>query len=247
MSLTHNPPRRAVLALVLHGLALTGCSPRDTQAQQAARQPVFTASNSGGSQTYADSRKRMRQKFGDVGIELVVDAFKEQDFFGVEFFPWESDKPFFAKSLLSLRTGGTMLLPLEIPEKVRAVWREAANKPVGGKHGEMTYEDPIIGTDTIEVGARIPQEVVDELRRKPGQLRLKFRMSNDGLYFGWDIERRAGKGDRAVDPNVDSLNSSSTHTMIGGDFREAEIYNGKAVRKGWYIDKKTGQRIETDF
>lgn len=37
------------------------------------------------------------------------------------------------------------------------------------------------------------------------------------------------------------------YRMAGGDFREAKIFNGKVVRPGWYIDKKTGQRIETDY
>ena len=35
--------------------------------------------------------------------------------------------------------------------------------------------------------------------------------------------------------------------FFGGDFREAHIFNGQVIRKGWYIDPKTGQRIETDF
>jgi len=33
----------------------------------------------------------------------------------------------------------------------------------------------------------------------------------------------------------------------GGDFQEAYIYNGKVLRKGWYIHRKTGERIETDY
>jgi hypothetical protein len=28
---------------------------------------------------------------------------------------------------------------------------------------------------------------------------------------------------------------------------EEDILNGKIVRKGWYVDPKTGQRIETDY
>jgi hypothetical protein len=83
------------------------------------------------------------------------------------------------------------------------------------------------------VGARIPQSVVDELRRSPVQLRLKFRMSNDGVYFGWDVRRLAKRGKQAVDPGVNSVHSVDTTSAIGGDFREAEIYNGQAVREGW--------------
>jgi hypothetical protein len=35
--------------------------------------------------------------------------------------------------------------------------------------------------------------------------------------------------------------------MAGGDFQEATVFNGKVLRKGWYIHPKTGQKIETDF
>jgi hypothetical protein len=43
------------------------------------------------------------------------------------------------------------------------------------------------------------------------------------------------------------LTDAPVYEAVGGDFREAEIVNGIAVRKGWYIDPKTGQKIETDF
>jgi len=194
------------------------------------------------------SRQRMREKFGNIGAELRVDAMAGQDFYGVEFFPEGSDRPFFAKSHMALKNRSVMSMPLEIPERVTVVWRASADKPVGGKYGQMTYLDRIIGTDTIEVGSRIPQEVLDSLRQERGGLRLKFRLSNDGVYFGWDIDRRPGYDPNKRDP-VDRTPYyvRAVFSMVGGDFREAEIFNGKTVRKGWFIDKKTGKKIETDF
>ena len=189
----------------------------------------------------------MLQKFGDMGVELRVDAFAGQEFFGVEFFPEGSDRAFYVRSLQSLRTRGNLLMPLEIPERVKVVWRESADRPVGGKGGRTTYEDRVIGTDTIEVGSRIPQELIDSLHKDRGQLRLKFRLSNDGVYFGWDIERRSGYDPNKRDARGNIIGVRAVNFMAGGDFREAEIFNGKAIRKGWYIDKKTRQTIETDF
>jgi len=37
------------------------------------------------------------------------------------------------------------------------------------------------------------------------------------------------------------------HSFAGGDFREPHIFNGKPVRPGWYIERKTGRKIETDY
>ncbi|MFZ6688621.1 hypothetical protein ACO0K0_12810 [Undibacterium sp. SXout11W] len=86
---------------------------------------------------------------------------------------------------------------------------------------------------TFPVAERIPEEVLNDIREHGGNLRLKFRVQSDGVLFGWDIER-AGR-------------NLSVHSNPGGDFKEAHISGGKVVEKGWYIDKKTGQKIETDY
>ncbi len=166
----------------------------------------------------------MLEKFGDIGAELRVDAFARQEFLGVEFFADGSDRPFYAKSSQRLDTRVNMMMPLHIPERVTVVWREAADKPVGGKYGQMTYDDRIIGSDTIDVGPRIPQEVLDSLRRERGLLRLKFQLSNDGVYFGWDIQRRPGYDPRKRDQFGNPVHVDAVHSMAGGDFREAEIF-----------------------
>ncbi|MCL2326787.1 MAG: hypothetical protein FWC40_09890 [Proteobacteria bacterium] len=47
--------------------------------------------------------------------------------------------------------------------------------------------------------------------------------------------------------NLDLFRQSLEHSFAGGNFREARIINGKPVRKGWYIDRRTGHKIETDL
>ena len=138
-----------------------------------------------------------------------------------------------------------------MPERMHIIWRENAEWS-HDENGNGIYASKIIGDEIIDVGNRIPQEVIDELKRDPrGQLRIKFRMSNQGTLLGWDIERRPG-----YDPVAARKSSKEGReypyfrpefSFAGGDFREAWIVKGNVTRKGWYIDKKTGQKIETDY
>jgi hypothetical protein len=106
------------------------------------------------------------------------------------------------------------------------------------------YGDEVVGDYDIAVGERVPQDVIDSVRKDGSGLRVKFRLSKDGVYFGWDIQR-LGRPGGSQSNNKDA---PPQHLwLVGGDFREAHIFNGQVVRKGWYIDKNTGQKIETDF
>ena len=104
----------------------------------------------------------------------------------------------------------------------------------------------------MEVAKRIPQEVVEDLRRgTKGQLRIKFRVTDAGVLFGWDIERRPGYEKYSENEIREKrLFFPAVYSMTGGDFREARgFYVGttRHIEKGWYLDKRTGQKIETDF
>ena len=100
----------------------------------------------------------------------------------------------------------------------------------------------------IPVADRIPDDLLDDLRRNPkGSLRIKIRLHREGVLLGWDIERRPGFDPKKRDQWGSAVYVGPVHSFAGGDFREAEIFNGKAVRKGWYIHPRTGQKIETDF
>lgn len=133
---------------------------------------------------------------------------------------------------------------VQISAAIHVVWRKPGEYQI---KGDRLY-GTVIGDEIIEVGTRIPQALIDELRRNPkGDIRMKFRMSQQGTLFGWDIERRPGYDPNKRDQTGTPLWVPAVHSFVGGDFREAEIVNGKAVRKGWYIDKSTGEKIETVF
>jgi hypothetical protein len=106
----------------------------------------------------------------------------------------------------------------------------------------------LVGQWTVPVAERIPDDLLDDLRRDPrGQLRIKIRLHREGVLLGWDIERRPGYDPKKRDQWGNPIYVDPVHSFFGGDFREADIFNGKAVRKGWYIDPRTKERVETDF
>ena len=130
-----------------------------------------------------------------------------------------------------------------VPERLRIVWRDTdAYHPTGGRAGTIIHDQ------RVEVGPRIPQALIDDLRRDPkGNLRLKFRLHPDTVLFGWDIQRRPGFDPRKRDKYGEAVYVGPVHSFAGGDFREASIFNGKPERLGWYIDPRTGQTIETEY
>ena len=71
--------------------------------------------------------------------------------------------------------------------------------PWGGQ-----YFGEVVGDYIIPIASRIPDEVVKDIRKNGGGLRLKFRLKPDGVMFGWDIERFGG--------------GLSQQSMPGGDF-----------------------------
>ena len=102
-----------------------------------------------------------------------------------------------------------------IPITIRATWREGEFKPLwqGGYTGGT-----IAGDYTVPVAERIPDEVLDYIRKNGGALRLKIRLHDKGVAIGWDIEMRLPI------PNLprDYAGARNYHEyrMPGGDFRE---------------------------
>jgi hypothetical protein len=190
---------------------------------------------------YQESLIRMRVKFGRFnGAELVVDAMKGDELFAVKFYTIPVEYEFYGSAVQTLNNRATMSRGGGIPERLRIEWRET-DEWGRTKDDVPLYVGKIIGNEIVEVGSRIPQEVIDSLQRDPkGEIRLKFRMSQKGTLFGWDIERRPGyeRGGSHVD---------AVHELPGGDFRESNGRGENSVRKGWYIDKETGKKVETDF
>jgi hypothetical protein len=188
--------------------------------------PACYAMGSGGG---ADLKHRFR---GIQGVTVTTSSTNRHERVTIA---TDSGKYIAAPSLISSRGGGVFFFggdTLPIPKAVRITWREGDAKYTGNG-GEPWVGGTIIGDYTIEVASRIPDEVLDTVRKDGGSLRIKFRLADEGVLFGWDIDR--------------GRQAKEQYVMAGGDFREAEIYNGKVVRKGWYIHPKTKERIETDF
>jgi len=123
-----------------------------------------------------------------------------------------------------------------VPKLLRVEWHDPespfrASGPQGAMQGGT-----IIADYTVPVAARIPDSLLEDKRRNGGGFRLKIRIHPDGPLIGWDLERAPGL----------APDGSKFH-HAGGDFQEAYIFNGKVIRKGWYIHPKTSERFETDF
>jgi hypothetical protein len=182
----------------------------------------------------AADRRDSRSRFNAIGVVLVIDAVPNVEMEGVVFYD-EAGRKFYGKSTLSRRNRDILAIGgARIPITARVVWREDA-KPIWGKTGGTDYEGRIVGEYTIPIADRIPDDVLEDIRRRGGNLRLKFRLKPDGVMFGWDIERD-GTGTGYV----------SKFDMPGGDFKEARIYNGKPVEPGWYVGPD-GRRVEVDY
>ena len=194
--------------------------------------------------------QKWKHKFRGIrGGQLVVDAFGEKR--GVNFFN-EKEQVFFASS--SLGSGARTYsygAEFGVPITLRATWRkevesgtpEEREKNAIAPRNRVYFGGILVGDVTVPVAERIPDDILDYLRSHGGGgFRLKLRLADDTLLVGWDIESRPGYNPRRPEIYVDPV-----YSMVGGDFREAYIFGGKVIEKGWHIDKKTGQKIETDF
>lgn len=141
-----------------------------------------------------------------------------------------------------------------IPETVRVTWREGSygRDERFSRHDERISNwvgGTIIGDYTVplgrEVAKRIPDELLEEIRKNGGWLRIKIRLQDDGVLIGWALAK-SFKIPGCIESPLNNYCYRHENLMPGGDFQEAEIVDGKLVKKGWYIDKN-GQKIETDY
>ncbi|MDP1862956.1 MAG: hypothetical protein Q8K52_03515 [Thiobacillus sp.] len=225
--------KRKLLALLAGLPLLTACVPAEVRAARKAGEER--------EKTYHDSlspkEQAMLLRFHGIGIQLVVDAVAGAEMEGVKIYSDNGYSIFSSGSVALRKRSIGDFGSARVPLWVRVIWREKP-KAIWGKNGGIDWDGPIIGDFTLPIAERIPDAVLESLHKDPGMLRIKFRLHPNGVYFGWDIERRPGYRP--------GYSVSAVHDMPGGDFQEAKIFNGKAVRKGWYIDKN-GQKIETDY
>ena len=202
--------------------------------------------------------QKWKHKFRGIrGGQLVVDAFGEKR--GVNIFS-ENGQRFFSSS--SLGSGGATThaygAEFGVPISLRATCRKEvesgtpeereknAIRPTGpwGEYGGGI----VVGDVTVPVAERIPDDILDYLRSGGGGgFRLKLRLADDTLLVGGDIESRPGYDPNNRDKDGTPYYVPAVHSHVGGDFDRALRQNNQLVHNGWYIDKKTGQKIETDF
>jgi hypothetical protein len=227
--------------------------------------PSFAACNQTAAQQNSQPEKKLtaeeqrwKHKFrGLSGGELFVDATGEK--IGVNIFN-EKGQRFYASGALSYRTNSRHGYGSEygVPITLRAEWRDryeskTAEDRLKKENIDGAYAGgTILGNVTVPVAERIPDDVLDRVRKYHGVFVLKLRLTDETLLVGWEVKNRRGypfKRDK-----LGYSYETSEDRMQGGDFCESQVrdqlVNGnlELVRlKGWYIDKATGKRTETDF
>jgi hypothetical protein len=87
-----------------------------------------------------------------------------------------------------------------VPEWVRVTWRKDTTP------GEYWTTGTVIGDYKIEVSSRIPEDVLKYAGQDKGRaIRLIFRIKDDGVALGWDVQEQFPGGGWA-------------YSLHGGDF-----------------------------
>jgi len=196
---------------------------------------------------FTPEQKRWQQKFrGIYGVVTRIDAANIKEFVsittdtGAQIDGSGSLSP---KNVSNSSYGGGF----PIPVTVRATWKKDPKKDI--VHGKDPVNNGgwlggiIVGDYTVPVAERIPDEVLDYIRKNGGALRLKIRLHDEGIFIGWDVERSLPI------PNLprDYSGPKEYHAwlMAGGDFCEPKISHGEIIKHAWYINKQ-GNKVFTD-
>jgi hypothetical protein len=154
-----------------------------------------------------------------------------------------NEKGVFWRSELQIGRGArksTYTDAIYLPKEIRVEWRTDYKSGTRGKPNSRGRPDgtnlgweggTVLGDYTVPLATRIPDEVLDYIRANGGALRVKVRLKDNGVAVGWDVERRVPI------PNLPAgytgAKNGIEYVMAGGDFREAQIYNGKVTDPGW--------------
>lgn len=233
-----NEARRRILKS-LPGLAvlLTSCN-SDIETAAVARDPDAA----------------LRYKFRGIrGGERRIDAFEREDSVALYL---ESglifDAGVFNRSASISGYGGRSAGDrLVVPKTLRLVRYSADSRVLGGLTYPAYDGTPILDV-TVPVAERIPDEVLDRVRKYKGSLVLKLRIHPKTLMVGWEVKN--GRGYPFKRDKFGNAYTTDEDDMVGGDFCERRVQHryldGRfqmVESKGWYIDPDTGQRVEADF
>jgi hypothetical protein len=245
--------RRKIATAGLSALVLSGCKQSDGPSETKAR--IATK-----------DEQVWRQKFrGMTGGELYADAVPEKSY--VTIFD-EKGNVFYRDGTMSVKTNSRQGYNAEfgVPITLRATWRDdepnlkgPSLKPVQVKNGDYSG-GILLGDVTVSVAERIPDELLERMRKYKGGFILKLRLTDETLLIGWEI--KFGKGyPWASDLNGSAYFRPDVDDTAGGDFCERRVklkpvlIDGPPVNGNdliyflpdWIRDKKTGQKVLTGF
>jgi hypothetical protein len=125
-----------------------------------------------------------------------------------------------------------------LPQWVEVSWREPIRSkkfiPSTGNTIDILDFGKDLGRVRVEVASRIPEDVLQYASAERGRaIKLMFRILDDDVVLGWCVQEPS------------KLGGGWVYSNFGGDFLPAEWFNGKVIRPGWYLDKETGQKVET--
>ena len=192
--------------LLASAWAVSGC---------AAKQPAVDVNLS------AEDKALIHKFRGLHGIVLRLDAASEKKF---TFIVTEKGVRMSGAGTLALKQVGNQSYAdnsfIPVPKTIRATWRrdDPDNKIYSGKKEEPWSGGVIIGDYTVPVAERIPDDVLDYIRKNGGALRLKIRLHDKGIAIGWDVEMRLPIPNLPRD--YQGARNYTEFRLAGGDFRE---------------------------
>ena len=167
-----------------------------------------------------------RRRFqGISGGELVVDSLTPMGPVGI-FQPngllFRSTSGHFAPNGRSRSSYGSSAAGdrLVVPQSLRMIHYGDDARVLFNPLPFKSHEGTVISDVTVQVASRIPDQVLNAVRRDGGGLRLKLRLTPETILVGWDIERRPG-----FDPkrSLEGQYYPPAYSHTGGDFKEARL------------------------
>jgi hypothetical protein len=244
--------RRTLIQSVFALPIVAGCEPRKPEIKIKSDRAL------------TDEERKWKQKFrGMSGGELYADAAPEKP--GVMIFN-EKGLLFFMKGLMSVRTNSKQSYGAEfgVPITLRATWRDDEASQPGKPENKVVntgfrYEGGVVlGDVTVPVAERIPDELLDKMRKYQCGFILKLRLTDETLLIGWEL--RLGRSyPFARDTHGNAYFRPEIDDTAGGDFCERRIVTRAIPPEGasaedirlelpdWIRDKKTGQKVLTGF
>jgi hypothetical protein len=213
-----NNTRRTLCQSLISALGLGGISACSQPAPRVAQR------------TYTEEEQRRMHKFRGIGgAEWFLSTLSELNYIHI----YDQDGKI-VSAPSGLRGQGNIKFRIgQIPIRLKVTWRiqdplnpivDRGRGPASSVNREVWSGGKLTGTFEIPVANRIPDDLLDDLRRDPkGSLRVKIRLHREGVLLGWDIERRPGFDPKKRDSFGEIAYVAPGWVKTGGDFKEARF------------------------